>query len=164
MIQEAATQAQATGNSDVADYLKLKATNDAIRAEGCRCLFNSFLELSEEVNKKGIRLDIETENPHRFSIGHSTMVGSLLRFRFGVRNLTIEAGWTRTPADGFMRGAALAHARILHFGISRADAELLLIRQNGELPEWFSMEKDGKRMLLSSNYLRKHFNIFIDAR
>lgn len=164
MIREATAKAQVTGNSDVADYLQLKAGNDRVRGEGCRWLFDSFLELSEEANKRGIRLDIENENPHRFSIGHSTMVGSLLRFRFGVRNLTIEAGWTRTPADGFMRGGALAHARISHFGISRADAELLLIRQNGELPEWFTLEAGGKRSFFSSNNLRDHFDIFIGAK
>jgi hypothetical protein len=163
MIQEATARAQIAGNSDVADYLRLKAGNDAIRSAGCRWLFDSFLELSEETNKRGIRLDIESENPHRFAVGHSTMVGSLLRFRRGVRTLTIEAGWTRTPADGFMRGGALACARISHFGISRANAELLLIRQNGELPEWFALDRKGARTFFSANDLRDHFNIFIGA-
>jgi hypothetical protein len=161
MIQEAAAKAKGAGRSDVADYLALKAGNDAIRAAGCRWLFDSFLELSEVVNKQGIRLEIENENPHRFASGQSTMVGSLLRFRFGVRSLTVEAGWTRTPGDGFMRGGALAAARVTHFGIGAANADLLLIPQKENMPQWFALEKSGTRNPLSSNDLREHFNIFI---
>ena len=160
MIREAAQKASVAGRSDVADYLTLKANNDAIRAAGCRWLFDSFLELSEEAGKRGIRLEIENENPHRFAVGQSTMVGSLLRFHYGVRNLTVEAGWTRTPADGFMRGGALAAARILHFGIGSANADLLLVPQNEFMPEWFVLEKAGTRNLFSSNDLRRHFNTF----
>ena len=160
MIQEAALKAKAAGRSDVADYLTLKANNDAIRAAGCRWLFDSFLELSEEAGRRGIRLDIENENPHRFAVGHATMVGSLLRFRFGVRNLTVEAGWTRTPGDGFMRGGALAAARISHFGISCANADLLLVPQNENMPQWFTLEKDGSRNPFASYNLRSHFNTF----
>ena len=139
----------------------LQPTSDAIRAAGCRWLFDSFLELSEEVNRQGIRLEIENENPHRFAVGPATMVGSLLRFRFGVRSLTVEAGWTRTPGDGFMRGGALATARVTHFGIGAANADLLLIPQKENMPQWFALEKNGTRNPLSSNDLREHFNIFI---
>ena len=160
MIREATARAKTAGRSDVADYLALKANNDAIRAAGCKWLFDAFLELSDEANRQGIRLEIENENPHRFAIGHSTMVGSLLRFRFGVRSLTVEAGWTRTPADGFMRGGSLAHARISHFGISPANAELLLLRDGENRPHWYSLEKDGRRIPFASNNLRRHFVIF----
>lgn len=163
MMQEATVKAKESGRSDVADYLLLKANNDAIRAKSCRWLFDSFLELSEEAGKQGIRLDIENENPHRFAIGHSTMVGSLLRFRLGVRNLTVEAGWTRTPADGFMRGGALAHARISHFGMVKANAELLLFRQNDNMPEWVAIEKDGRRIPFALNKLQEHFRVFTGA-
>ena len=161
MIREAAVKATAAGRSDVADYLSLKAGNDAIRAAGCRWLFDSFLELSEQVNKQGIRLEIENENPHRFVIGPATMVGSLLRFRFGVRSLSVEAGWTRTPGDGFMRGGALAAARVLHFGIGRANDELALVRQSENLPQWFTLKKDGTRKSFSLTDLYEHFNTFI---
>lgn len=161
MIQEAALRAKISGRSDVSDYLELKATNDALRGAACRWLFDSFIELSDEVNKQGIRLDIENENPYRYAVVHSTMVGSLLCLRFGVRSLTVETGWTRTPADGFMRGGSLAHARISHFGMSKANAELLLFRQNGDLPRWFLLEANGgDRKPFSSDQLREHFNIF----
>lgn len=164
MIQQATAKAKSSGRSDVADYLSLKASNDQIRSESCRWLFNSFLELSEESSRHGIRFDVENENPHRYQIGHSTMVGSLLRFRQGVRTLTVEAGWTRTPGDGFMRGNSLAHARISHFGMSKSNAELLLLRHNGNLPEWFLFESASgapTRKIFSAERLREHFGIFI---
>jgi len=163
LIQKAMADAKAAGRADVAKYLALKASNDAIRIASCEWLFDSFLELSNEVNKRGVKLTIENENPYRFTVGNADMVGSLLRFQYGIRKLEIEAGWTRTPSDGFMREGALARARILHFGISKANAELILARENENLPQWFSIEKDGKRNSFSSNNLRQHFDLFLDV-
>lgn len=160
IIEKAIAKAEATGQSDISKYLALKASNDAIRSTGSRWLFDAFLELSEEVNRQGINLEIESENPHRFSVGNSTMVGTLLKFQLGVRCLTIEAGWTRTPADGFMRGGALANARISHFGMSRCNAELSLLMQK-DLPEWFSIGEEGNRSPFDSSKLRKHFQLFL---
>lgn len=161
MMAQAQAQAQATGRTDVADYLALKTNNDSLRSTSCQWLFDSFLELSEEANRQGIRLEIESENPHRFAVGHSTMVGSLLRFRYGVRCLTIETGWTRTPADGFMRGGALAQARILHFGISKANAELSLLRNKQDAPYWVAIDKNGGKSEFAFNNLREHFRVFL---
>ncbi len=153
-------KAKQSGKNDIAEYLRLKASNDAIRSTGCKWLFDSFLELSEEVNHRGLKLEIESENPYRFPLGNATMVGSLLKFRHGVRCLTIEAGWTRTPNDGFMRGNALAAARISHFGLPKSNAELALLLQK-DLPEWFTLEAEGKRTDLDSNDLRTHFQLFL---
>ena len=161
IMEQALAQAQVAGRTDVADYLALKANNDSIRSTSCQWLFDSFLELSEEANRNGIRLEVENENPHRFVVGHSTMVGSLLRFRYGVRCLTIETGWTRTPADGFMRGGAFAHARISHFGISQANAELLLLRNKQDAPYWVAIDKDGVKSVFAFNHLREHFQVFL---
>lgn len=161
MMSQAQAQAQSSGRSDVAEYLALKANNDILRSTSCQWLFNSFLELSEEVNRQGIRLEIETENPHRFTVGNSTMVGSLLQFRQGVRCLTIETGWTRTPSDGFMRGGSLAHAKISHFGISKANAEILLLRNKQDAPYWAAIDKEGNKNIFAFNDLRKHFEIFL---
>lgn len=162
-IREAAVKSQAAGRSDVADYLTLKASNDQIRAAGCRWLFDSFLELSETVNKQGIRLDIENENPHGFAAGSARMVGSLLCFRCGVRALTVEAGWTRTPDDGFMRGGALARARITHFGMTKSNAELMLIQPRDIAPKWVSIEADGTQKPFADKDLNRHFQIFTGA-
>jgi hypothetical protein len=163
MMQEAMLNAQVSGRTDIVEYLALKSANDELRATGCRWLFDSFIELSAEANRQGIKLDVENENPHRFSIGHSTMVGSLLRFKNGLRNLTIEAGWTRTPQDGFIRGGGLACARISHFGMGKFNAELLLVNHRQTAPNWFILLDEDGRKPLSSNSLREHFNLFLDT-
>jgi hypothetical protein len=76
--------------------------------------------------------------------------------------LTVEAGWTRAPGDGFMRGGALAAARISHFGMAKQNSELILLRQDNA-PHWFAVERDGKRSLFDSRNLQKHFQIFLGA-
>lgn len=161
MIQEAILKARNSGRTDIAEYLALKAGNDMLRSTSCRWLFESFTELSDDANRQGIHLHIENQNPHRFSVGHATMVGSLISFQYGLRNITIEAGWTRTPQDGFIRGGGLACARISHFGMTKFNAELLLIKSAENVPQWFSISKEGKRNLISSNNLREHFNLFL---
>ncbi len=162
MINEAIVKARTGGRGDVADYLALKASNDTIRSRSVKWLFDSILEIASQANRSNPNITIENENPHRFAIGNATMVGSLLRFRQGVRCLTIEAGWTRTPADGFMRGGALAAGRISHFGIGKANADLLLIR-SGDLPEWFSVDHNSQKKMFSSDHLDEHFRVFLDS-
>jgi hypothetical protein len=160
-IREAINQARAQGRADVADYLFLKATNDEIRAASCRWLFESLLEIAHETMRGGLNLEIENENPHRFEMNKATMVGSLLEFKFGVRRLSAEAGWTRTPQDGFMRGGALAFARLSHFGQAKHNAELILIRSAEAVPQWFAIDRAGRQMPFDSNNLREHFRIFL---
>ena len=160
MINEALEKARAHGHDDVAEYLTLKATNDKIRQASVKWLFDSMLEIAAFANRNNAGVTIENENPHQFAFKNANLVGSLLRFRQGVRCLTAEAGWTRTPNDGFMRGGALACARISHFGISRHNAELLLIKFN-DLPNWFSIDENGKKDLFDSRHLNQHFQVFL---
>ena len=162
MTNKALEKARADGRGDVAEYLELKTTNDTIRAASVKWLLDATLEIASFANRNDAAITIENENPHQFSFGNANLVGSLVRFRQGVRCLTIEAGWTRTPNDGFMRGGALAGARISHFGISKHNAELLLVQSN-DLPSWFSVDTDGKRTLFDSNNLQQHFRIFLDT-
>jgi len=161
MINEAIVGARADGRGDVAEYLTLKATNDVIRARSVKWLFDSMLEIAAQANRNSGQITIENENPHRFAVGNATMVGSFLRFRQGVRCLTLEAGWTRTPADGFMRGGALAAARISHFGIGKANVDLMLIR-NGDLPQWFSVDQNSRKSLFGFEHLHQHFRVFLE--
>lgn len=158
MLETALAKAEADGRRDVADYITLKAMNDAIRQASVQWLFGSMLEIA----KSEPQITIENENSHRFAFSGASMVGSLLRLRRGVRCLTIEAGWTRTPNDGFMRGGALAAARLTHFGLSKHNTELLLINLNGS-PSWFAAGKDGSRVLFNSINLNEHFQIFLGA-
>lgn len=162
MMNEAIAKATSTGKSDVAEYLMLKASNDAARATSVKWLFDAAQEIAAEINRRSATISVENEYPYRFALGNATLVGSLFRFRQGVRCLTIEAGWTRAPNDGFMRGGALAMGRISHFGMTKHNAELILLRANNA-PNWFAAEKDGKRRLFDSRNLQKHFQVFLGA-
>ncbi|MDQ3322629.1 MAG: hypothetical protein M3525_09425, partial [Acidobacteriota bacterium] len=125
-LDEALDKAKAAGRGDVAEYLLLKKENDAIRRVSVDWLLDSATAIAAEANRRNARITIENKNPHNFAVGHANLVGSRLILHQGVRCLTIEAGWTRQPQDGFMRGGALACARVSHFGMSGNDEELLL--------------------------------------
>ncbi|MCY7347052.1 MAG: hypothetical protein LH614_12625 [Pyrinomonadaceae bacterium] len=159
-LTEARIKARATGREDVADYLALRATNDMIRQTSVKWLFESLLEIAAEANRSGANIQIETENRHRFQYENSSLAGSLARLSQGVRCLTVEAGWTRTPADGFMRGGALAAARLAHFGMSKHNAELSLVLAN-DLPAWFAVAKNGRREPFDAKDLQRHSQIFL---
>ena len=161
-LSEAAAKARAAGRADVVEYLSLKASNDMLRQTSANWLFESFIEIANRTDHGGSSIKIETENPYRFSFRNAHLVGSLLSFRQGVRCLSVEAGWTRAPADGFMRGGALAAARITHFGISKHNAELVLVLDN-DTPNWFSVNKEGRREPFDSRNLNHHFKIFLDT-
>ena len=159
-LAEARIRANAAGNQAVADYLNLKASNDAVRQASVEWLFESLTEIAAFQNRNGANVRIETENLHQFAFRNANLVGSLYRFRQGIRCLSVEAGWTRAPKDGFMRGGALAIARIIHFGISKHNAELLLIAEKNA-PSWFSVDKNGTREVFDSRHLNAHFQIFL---
>lgn len=158
-LLEARLQAEATGRADVAEYLNLRATNDLIRQMSVKWLFDSLTEIVAEAARAGANIESETNNQHRFQYGSAHLAGARARFTQGVRCLTIEAGWTRTPADGFMRGGALAVAQIAHFGLSKHNAELFLVQSN-TVPNWFAVDKNGARRLFNAIDLQRHFQIF----
>ena len=162
LLDEAAVRVKSDERSDVAEYLSLRAANNEIRAAGVKWLLDSSLAIAAEFNReKNASIAIEQENPHDFTFGNSNLVGLLLCLRQGVRCLTLEAGWTRTPDDGFMRNGALACARISHFGIAKANEELILIRKDN-LINWFAVDQENKRNLFDSRNLQRHFEIFLD--
>ena len=154
-LDEAIARAEQSGRRDVADYLTLKAGNDQVRQTSVQWLFGAMLQIAADFPQ----ITIENEAAHRFPFGAAQMVGSLLRFRQGVRCLTLEAGWTRTPTDGFMRGGALAAARLTHFGMAQRNADLILVRAN-EMPQWFAVDDDNRRAIFNSIDLNRHFRIF----
>lgn len=154
-LEDALAAARATGRADVAEYLALKAANDAIRQTGVQWLFGSILEIAT----RNPIIHIENETEHRFKFAKAEMVGYLLRFRQGIRCLTLEAGWTRTPNDGFMRNNALAAARFTHFGMAKHNADLILLK-NDELLNWFLIDEYGRKTLFDSTHISKHLQIF----
>jgi hypothetical protein len=124
---------------------------------GVKWLFDTAIEMAVNRQIRYPRMTIERVDPHRFALGNSRMVGSKLDIRYGVRCLTIEAGWTRSPSDGVMRGRALAHARVLHFGLPRHDENLKLVRGD-TLPQWLSESGNA----IESSDLSEHFDRLLD--
>jgi hypothetical protein len=59
-----------------------------------------------------------------------------------------------------MRGGVLAAARLVHFGISRSNADLSLIYA-GELPIWHFDDGEGTRRPLRLVDLNRHFDILV---
>ena len=158
-LTDANRAARAAGRHDAADYMELRAANDAIRREGVEWLFSTLIAIAARANRSAGSISIEREEPHDFQHRGANLVGSLIRLRQGVRCLTVEAGWTRTPGDGFMRGGPLAVARIVHFGMPRSNAELALARAGGSAA-WKLVREDMPPADFGETDLNMHFAIF----
>jgi hypothetical protein len=157
-LAEATRRAQAAGRADIARYLDLRAQNDLLRRTAVDWLTATLTSLAGEANRNGAAIQIERQDPHRFRRGSATMVGIQLTLRRGVRALSIESGWPRTPRDGIVRGNGLACANIKHFGRHRSNAELLLARLPGRGPQWFVLEKTGTKVPFTEILARHHFS------
>lgn len=157
-LDEARERARTRGRGDVVEYLNLRAANDALRATGIESLLGTFEAQAGELNRAGAALSVERAEGHRFQIGNSTMTGTRLVFRTGLRTLTVEAGWPRGPRDGIVRGGGLASALVGHFGNRAAGEELLLVPSADEgPPRWLVLEKTGERSELREERVRRHF-------
>jgi hypothetical protein len=143
MLDDAAHKAVNAGRADIADYFRLRAANDAVRAAGAKWLFDVVIEAAAEAQRRLPRIDIEKVDGHRFAVGNSTMVGSVINVRLGLRCFSAEAGWVRLPGDGIMRGGALVHAAFRHFGFPRETAELSLVPAD-PTPQW--VDATGQRL------------------
>lgn len=158
MLDKAAVNALRSGQSDIAEYLRLKAANDTIRRIAVDWLVATIMDLAGQAARDHLAIIVEREEPHNFTVGNSNMVGSLLHIRHGVRCLTVEAGWTRTPNDGIMLGQSLAFARLTHFGLPEYLAELRLV--HGKIsPNWISNTGD----VIDSGELGRHFDVLLGA-
>lgn len=158
-LLEAERQARLAGRKDIADYLSLRNSNDLLRKAGVDWLIAEFTSLAGNANREGASIQIATQVGHRFRTGNSTMVGHQLTLMNGVRTLFVEAGWPRTPRDGFVRGGGLACASIRHLGIRQANEELLLTKTQTGVPAWKS---DGNRDGLHEADMRRHLKILLD--
>jgi hypothetical protein len=161
-LSEAEQRARHSGQKDVAEYLSLRNSNDLIRKAGVDWLIAGFTALAGDANRNGASIQISRKEDHRFPLGTSTMVGRLLTLTSGVRTLSIEAGWPRTPRDGFVRGGGLACANIRHMGIKTASDELLLSKSTTGAPAWKSLLK--KRSVIHESDLRRHILILVDQK
>ncbi len=161
-LAEAEQRARVAGRNEVAEYLALRNSNDLLRKIGIEWLITTFTSLAAQANRVGSSIQSSNEDGHRFRVGNATMVGSLLTLRYGVRTLTIEAGWPRAPRDGIVRGGGLACANIKHLGIKSANEELLLIRSQSDKPCWVELEKRGRRIEVHEASARNHIAILLD--
>lgn len=162
MLAEAAEKARIGGRGDVAEYLDLKASNDMVRRISVEWLFDTLIGEAAAANRSNIAVTIERSEPHSFAYRGANVVGSAVSFRYGVRCLTVEAGWTRTPADGFMRGGGLAFARLRHFGLPKAGADLVLTRSN-EVPVWRLLVEDAMTDEFESDRLAGHIKLLTET-
>ena len=160
MLAEAGENAKAAGRHDVADYLTLKSSNDRIRRTGVNWLFDELIQFAAAVNRSGVSVSIERTEPHNFRFRGANIVGAAVSFRYGVRCLTVEAGWTRTPADGFMRGGGLAFARFRHFGMTDANLDAGLFG-SGPSPSWKALREDEVGDEIRSGHLERHIAVLV---
>lgn len=159
-LDVAISHAKSIGRFDIADYLTLKASNDAIRRESIKWLFDSVLEIVFAFNRHSARIKIDENEKHRFKFGNSELSGKILSLRQGVRCLSFEAGWTQSPGDGVIKGGALACAKINHFGFRKQNEELVLLQYDGS-PQWFSIDGENHRITFNMRGFKKHFETFL---
>jgi len=161
-LAEASRRAVASGRADIAQYLDLRRQNDLLRRTAIDWLNAVFTSLAGDANRVRGGIQIERHDDHRFRRGPDTMVGTRLVLRRGVRALTVESGWPRTPRDGIVRGDGLACANIKHLGRARMNAELVLVRSRTDSPQWWVL-KDDERWPLTDSVLRRHFSILSES-
>ncbi len=161
VLSEAEGRARAAGRTDLAEYLALRTSNDLLRRTAIEWINSAFEILAGEANRRGASIQTARDNKHRFRVGNSTMVGSLLILSSGVRKLTVEAGWPRTPKDGFVRGGGLACANVRHLGIKPASEALLLVLSPKGAPEWVVLEERGRQSEVHQARLREHIDILL---
>jgi hypothetical protein len=163
-LAEAEQKARLAGRRDIAEYLSLKNSNDLLRKAGVDWLLNSFTAQAGEANRHGSSIQISKVTAHRFKVGNSTMVGTLLTLTSGVRTLFVEAGWPRTPRDGIVRGGGLACAHIRHLGIKNAGDELRLVKSNSGAPVWNVTSRGTKHTTVLEADIRRHLALLVDKR
>lgn len=158
-LSDAERKARLAGRADIADYLSLRNSNDLLRKAGVEWLFAEFTTLAADANRAGASIQIAKQEGHRFRTGNSTMVGHLLTLSNGVRTLSVEAGWPRTPRDGIVRGGGLACANIRHLGIRNANQEFLLKKSHAGAPCW---KLSGTKDTLHEVDMHRHLKILLD--
>jgi hypothetical protein len=162
-LDEAQRKAHGAGRPDIAEYLRLRSSNDLLRKTGVEWLLKTFSKLAGEANRQGASLQTSADSAHRFSVNNATMVGPRLTLTFGVRSLLVEAGWPRVPSDSFLRGGGLARGRIKHFGKHLLNQELKLVRSADGSPSWVVIDKDGRTEPLLESGIQSHITKLLSA-
>jgi hypothetical protein len=164
-LADAEHRARASGRADIGEYIALRSSNDRKRKFGADWIVKAFTEAAGEVNRAGASIQTSNADGHRFKVGSATMVGRLLTLTSGVRSISIEVGWPRTPSDGFVRGGGLACANIQHFGMKAASEHLRLEVDRKGLPHWQRHSDHGKRGEFHEADVKHHLEVLLtDSR
>ena len=164
-MAEAENRARASGRADIGEYIALRNSNDRKRKFGADWIIKAFTEAAGEVNRAGASLQTSNADGHRFKVGSATMVGRLLTVTSGVRSISVEVGWPRTPNDGFVRGGGLACANIQHFGMKAASEHLRLEVDRKGLPHWQRHPHHGERSEFHEADVKHHMAVLLtDSR
>jgi hypothetical protein len=160
-LANAVENARSAGREDIADYLTLKAANNSVRNAGAEQLFQWFIDIALSAENVSRGVAVERESPHSFVHRNANMKGASLRISRGVRCLTVEAGWTRSPSDGFMRLGALVFARITHFGLVEKNEELIL-KPSEDNTLWFTVKLGQPAAMFDVDDAERHIKMFLD--
>lgn len=159
-IQIAIERAKLNGRYDLANYLSLRASNDVLRQEAVKWLFDTILEIVFAFNRHGARIKIEHIRDHKVKYRSSLLSGEKLELQQGLRCLTAEAGWTQRIDDAVMRGGSLAFSRLSHFGYKKETEEIELLKFEGK-PQWFGVRGEKLRESFNVSSLKRHFEVFL---
>ena len=160
-LAEAEAHARAAGRKDIAEYLALRNANDLSRKIGSEWLLTMFENIAGEANRGGASIQISREDKHRFKVGNATMVGRRLNLQSGVRMLSVDVGWPRTPGDGFIRGGGLACGGVLHLGMKSASEQLRLVLNARGVPRWLALGKRAGAEIHEAD-IKHHVSILLN--
>jgi len=162
-LAEAEARARAAGRADISEYLALRQSNDLLRKTACDWLLATFRNVAGEMNRAGASLQISYDDNYQFTVGSAGLLGKLLKLENGVRQLLVEVGWPRVPADGFIRGGGIALGRLRHIGIKSASERIRLVISPEGSPRWI-VENDRERVEeIRETNIRQHIAILLDG-
>jgi hypothetical protein len=163
-LVDAIETARSSGRDDIADYLALKAANDTIRQREIDSLFKAFIGVALSAENVERNVQVERESPYSFRHGDATMKGTLLQMTRGLRSLTVEAGWTRAPGDGFMRLGAMVVARLTHYGLPEKNA-VLMLKPHDDGHSWFELQNDRiAAVVFQAEDVERHVAVLLNDR
>ena len=162
-LAEAEARARAAGRADISEYLALRQSNDLLRKTACDWLLATFRNVAGEMNRAGASLQISYDDNYQFKVGSAGLLGKLLKLENGVRQLLVEVGWPRVPADGFIRGGGIALGRLRHIGIKSASERIRLVISPEGSPRWIVENHRERVEEIRETNIRQHIAILLDG-
>ncbi len=162
-LADAEARARAAGRVDISEYLALRQSNDLLRRTACDWLLATFQNVAGEMNRAGASLQISNDDNYQFTVGSAGLVGKLLKLENGIRQLLVEVGWPRVPADGFIRGGGIAVGRLRHIGIKSASEQIRLVTSPEGSPRWIVENNREPVEEIREANIRQHIAVLLDS-